>query len=89
MPVAWVPLDELVAGVLRGELHNPTLVTGVAGRRRGAFRRVGEPARRARAVAVRTAADALARLTRRRCPPRHVAAPRSDDVSGSGPGTVS
>jgi 8-oxo-dGDP phosphatase len=28
MPVAWVPLDEIVAGVLRGDLHNPTLVAG-------------------------------------------------------------
>jgi ADP-ribose pyrophosphatase len=29
MPVAWVPLDELVAGVLAGDLHNPTLCVGV------------------------------------------------------------
>jgi len=28
MPVAWVPLDEVVTGVLRGDLHNPTLVVG-------------------------------------------------------------
>jgi 8-oxo-dGDP phosphatase len=28
MPVAWVPLDAVVAGVLRGDLHNPTLVVG-------------------------------------------------------------
>jgi ADP-ribose pyrophosphatase len=29
MPVAWVPLDELVRRVLAGELHNPTLCMGV------------------------------------------------------------
>lgn len=29
MPTAWVPLDELVARVLAGELHNPTLCVGV------------------------------------------------------------
>ncbi len=29
MPVEWVPLDELVEGVLSGALHNPTLVVGV------------------------------------------------------------
>jgi ADP-ribose pyrophosphatase len=29
MAVAWVPLDELVAGVLAGDLHNPTLCVGV------------------------------------------------------------
>lgn len=29
MPVTWAPLSELVAGVLAGELHNPTLVMGV------------------------------------------------------------
>jgi len=28
MPVEWVDLDELVAGILRGDLHNPTLVMG-------------------------------------------------------------
>jgi ADP-ribose pyrophosphatase len=28
MPVEWVDLDEVVAGVLRGDLHNPTLVVG-------------------------------------------------------------
>ncbi|BAJ31517.1 MULTISPECIES: NUDIX hydrolase [Kitasatospora] len=40
LETAWVPLDELVALVLAGELHNPTLVTGVlalsAARARGA-----------------------------------------------------
>lgn len=29
MPVAWVPLDELVRRVLAGDLHNPTLCVGV------------------------------------------------------------
>jgi ADP-ribose pyrophosphatase len=29
MPLAWVPLGELVRGVLAGDLHNPTLVSGV------------------------------------------------------------
>jgi 8-oxo-dGTP pyrophosphatase MutT (NUDIX family) len=29
MPVAWVPLDELVQRVLSGRLHNPTLCVGV------------------------------------------------------------
>lgn len=29
MPTAWVALDELVARVLAGELHNPTLCVGV------------------------------------------------------------
>jgi len=29
MPVRWVPLDRLRDGVLRGDLHNPTLVAGV------------------------------------------------------------
>lgn len=29
MPVRWVPLDDLVAQVLDGALHNPTTVTGV------------------------------------------------------------
>lgn len=29
MPTTWLPLDEAVAGVLAGRLHNPTLVTGV------------------------------------------------------------
>lgn len=29
MPTAWVPLDELVARVLDGTLHNPTLCVGV------------------------------------------------------------
>jgi ADP-ribose pyrophosphatase len=29
METAWVPLGELVAGVLAGELHNPALCTGV------------------------------------------------------------
>ena len=29
MPTAWVPLDELVARVLAGEVHNPTLCVGV------------------------------------------------------------
>lgn len=29
MEVAWVPLEELVRGVLAGELSNPALVTGV------------------------------------------------------------
>jgi len=29
MPVAWLPLDEAVAKVLTGDLHNPTTVTGV------------------------------------------------------------
>jgi ADP-ribose pyrophosphatase len=29
MPVAWVPLAELVRRVLSGELHNPTLCVGV------------------------------------------------------------
>lgn len=28
MPVAWVPLDEVVAAVLAGALHNPLLVMG-------------------------------------------------------------
>jgi 8-oxo-dGDP phosphatase len=28
MPVAWVRLDDVVAGIQRGELHNPTLVVG-------------------------------------------------------------
>jgi len=28
MPVEWVDLDEVVAGILRGDLHNPTLVVG-------------------------------------------------------------
>lgn len=28
MPVAWVGLDEIVASVLHGDLHNPTLVVG-------------------------------------------------------------
>ncbi|MBC6462390.1 NUDIX domain-containing protein [Actinomadura sp. HBU206391] len=29
MPAVWVPLDEAVAKVLGGELHNPTAVTGI------------------------------------------------------------
>lgn len=29
MPVAWLPLDEAVAKILAGELHNPTTVAGV------------------------------------------------------------
>ena len=29
MPVAWVPLDRLCAGVLAGRLHNPTMAVGV------------------------------------------------------------
>jgi 8-oxo-dGDP phosphatase len=29
MPVAWVPLDTLCAGVLAGRLHNPTMAVGV------------------------------------------------------------
>lgn len=29
MPLAWRPLDELIAAVLAGDLHNPTLVCGV------------------------------------------------------------
>ncbi|MGH3327343.1 MAG: NUDIX domain-containing protein [Streptomycetales bacterium] len=29
MEVRWVPLDELVRGVLAGELHNPTMAVGV------------------------------------------------------------
>ena len=29
MPTAWLPLDEAVAKVLAGELHNPTAVAGV------------------------------------------------------------
>ncbi|MGH8870043.1 MAG: NUDIX domain-containing protein, partial [Actinomycetes bacterium] len=29
MPVAWVPLDDVVEGVLDGRLHNPLLVMGV------------------------------------------------------------
>lgn len=29
MPVAWVPLDDAVAKVLGGELHNPTAVAGI------------------------------------------------------------
>jgi 8-oxo-dGDP phosphatase len=28
MPVSWAPLAEVVAGVLAGDLHNPTLVMG-------------------------------------------------------------
>ena len=28
MPVVWVDLDEVVGAVLRGDLHNPTLVVG-------------------------------------------------------------
>lgn len=28
MPVAWAPLSDVVAGVLAGKLHNPTLVMG-------------------------------------------------------------
>ncbi|HZC26931.1 MAG TPA: ADP-ribose pyrophosphatase, partial [Actinopolymorphaceae bacterium] len=28
MPVVWEPLHAIVAGVLRGDLHNPTLVMG-------------------------------------------------------------
>lgn len=29
MPISWVPLDDLVARVLAGRLHNPTLCMGV------------------------------------------------------------
>jgi len=29
MPLRWVPLDDLVARVFRGDLHNPTTVAGV------------------------------------------------------------
>lgn len=29
MPVAWLPLDDAVAKVLAGEIHNPTAVVGV------------------------------------------------------------
>ncbi|MQA05943.1 MAG: NUDIX domain-containing protein [Streptosporangiales bacterium] len=29
MPIVWVPLADLVQGVLAGELHNPSLQTGV------------------------------------------------------------
>jgi ADP-ribose pyrophosphatase len=29
LPAVWVPLDEAVAKVLAGELHNPTAVTGI------------------------------------------------------------
>ncbi|HEV7936119.1 MAG TPA: NUDIX hydrolase [Actinomadura sp.] len=29
LPAVWVPLDEAVAMVLAGELHNPTAVTGI------------------------------------------------------------
>ncbi len=29
MPTSWAPLDDLVAGVLAGRLHNPTLLAGV------------------------------------------------------------
>jgi 8-oxo-dGDP phosphatase len=29
MPIAWVPLDTLCAGVLSGRLHNPTMAVGV------------------------------------------------------------
>lgn len=29
MPTSWVALDELLAGVLAGRLHNPTLLAGV------------------------------------------------------------
>jgi ADP-ribose pyrophosphatase len=29
MPTRWVPLDDLAAAVARGDLHNPTTVTGV------------------------------------------------------------
>lgn len=29
MPVSWVPLDELVAGVLQGKIHNATTCVGV------------------------------------------------------------
>jgi 8-oxo-dGTP pyrophosphatase MutT (NUDIX family) len=29
MPVAWVPVEELVRRILAGELHNPTLLSGV------------------------------------------------------------
>jgi 8-oxo-dGTP pyrophosphatase MutT (NUDIX family) len=39
MSVAWVPLDDLVAGVLAGRLHNPNMVVGAlaawAARERG------------------------------------------------------
>lgn len=29
LPQAWVPLDDAVAAVLRGDLHNPTAVAGI------------------------------------------------------------
>lgn len=29
MPLAWLPLDDAVAGVLAGRLHNPTAVSGL------------------------------------------------------------
>ncbi len=29
MPVAWVPLDDAVAAVMRGDLHNPLAVMGI------------------------------------------------------------
>jgi 8-oxo-dGDP phosphatase len=29
MPIAWVPVEELVRGILAGDLHNPTLIAGV------------------------------------------------------------
>jgi len=29
LPVVWVPLQEAVTAVLRGDLHNPTAVTGI------------------------------------------------------------
>jgi 8-oxo-dGTP pyrophosphatase MutT (NUDIX family) len=46
MPVAWIPLDEAVAKVLSGDIHNPTATTGVlaayAARARG-FRDLRAP----------------------------------------------
>jgi ADP-ribose pyrophosphatase len=29
MPIAWVPVEELVRRILAGDLHNPTLINGV------------------------------------------------------------
>lgn len=46
MPVAWVPLDEAVAKVLAGDIHNPTAVVGILAAhaaRAGGFRDLRAP----------------------------------------------
>ncbi|RAY16413.1 NUDIX hydrolase [Actinomadura craniellae] len=46
MPVEWVPLDEAVAKVLAGDIHNPTAVVGIlaaSAARAGGFRDLRAP----------------------------------------------